>query len=111
MHDQSASARSLVMVYVGLLLLTAISYGISRIPLAPLNLVIALAIAFVKAALVAIIFMNVRYSPRIIWVVLIGSIAWLALLIIPTLGDYMTRGGTIHQHLRKDQHTGYIKPG
>ena len=58
----------------------------------PLNDVIALTIAVSKAMLVILYFMHVRYSPRLTWVAVAGGFFWLAILLILTLSDYITRG-------------------
>src|SRR6266480_1977206 len=58
----------------------------------PLNVVVALTIAVVKATLVILYFMHVRYSPRLIWLVVGGSLAWLGVLVIVTMTDYVSRG-------------------
>ncbi len=59
--------------------------------LGPLNVIVAVTIAFTKATLVVLYFMHVRYSDRTIWVVVITGFGWLAVLIVLTLSDYLTR--------------------
>ena len=55
------------------------------------NTVIALTIAVAKALLVILFFMHVRYSPRIIWVLVAGGFFWLAILMVLTASDYVSR--------------------
>ena len=55
------------------------------------NTVIALTIASVKATLVVLYFMHVRYSPRLVWVIVASALFWLAILFALTLSDYFTR--------------------
>jgi|EndMetStandDraft_5_1072996.scaffolds.fasta_scaffold123690_2 cytochrome c oxidase subunit 4 len=57
------------------------------------NTAVALAIAITKASLVVVFFMHVKYSPRLITLVVVGSFVWLAILLFITLSDYWTRGG------------------
>lgn len=57
------------------------------------NTAVALAIAITKASLVVVFFMHVKYSPRLIALVLVGSFVWLAILLFITLADYWTRTG------------------
>jgi hypothetical protein len=38
--------------------------------------------------------MHLRYSTRLTWVVLLGSIMWLGVLFVLTFSDYVTRPGT-----------------
>jgi cytochrome c oxidase subunit IV len=57
------------------------------------NTTVALAIAVTKATLVVVFFMHVKYSPRLITMVVVGSFVWLGILLFITLSDYWTRGG------------------
>ena len=55
------------------------------------NTVVALTIAVIKATLVVLYFMHVRYSSRLIWVIVIAGFFWLAIMFVFTIADYMTR--------------------
>jgi cytochrome c oxidase subunit 4 len=55
------------------------------------NIVIALAIATMKATLVVLYFMHARYSPKRTQLVIVCSVFWLAILLALTLSDYSTR--------------------
>jgi len=57
----------------------------------PLNAVVALTIAVVKATFVVLYFMHVRYSPRLIWLVIAAALFWMAILFALTISDYSTR--------------------
>ena len=57
----------------------------------PLNAVVALTIAVVKATLVVLYFMHVRYSSRLIWLVIAAALFWLAIMFALTISDYSTR--------------------
>jgi cytochrome c oxidase subunit 4 len=57
----------------------------------PLNAVVALTIAVVKATLVILYFMHVRYSSRLIWLIIGSALFWLAILFALTISDYWTR--------------------
>ena len=57
----------------------------------PLNAVVALTIASIKATLVVLYFMHVRYSGRLIWLVIVAALLWLAILFAITFSDYWTR--------------------
>lgn len=86
-------------IYVCLLILTGLTVGISRIHLSDyglgefgfLHTPIGLLIAIAKASLVILFFMHIYYSPRLVWVVALGSLLWLAILIFLTMNDYLTR--------------------
>src|SRR5438270_13486171 len=56
----------------------------------PLNAVVALTIASIKATLVVLYFMHVRYSGRLIWLVIVAALLWLAIMFAITLSDYWT---------------------
>jgi cytochrome c oxidase subunit 4 len=57
----------------------------------PLNAVVALTIAVVKATLVILYFMHVRYSGRLVWLVIIAALLWLMIMFAITFSDYWTR--------------------
>ena len=57
----------------------------------PLNAVVALTIATIKATLVVLYFMHVRYSSRLIWLVIAAALFWLAIMFALTISDYSTR--------------------
>ena len=57
----------------------------------PLNAIIAMTIAAVKATFVVLYFMHVRYSSRLIWLVIFAALFWLAILFALTISDYWTR--------------------
>ena len=56
-----------------------------------LNTIVALTIATAKATLVVLYFMHVRYSTRLVWVIVASALFWMALLFSFTLSDYYTR--------------------
>jgi cytochrome c oxidase subunit 4 len=74
-----------------LLLLTFLTWWVALHDLGRWNIVAALSIAFFKAALVALFFMHVRYSPRRTQLVVVAGLLWLAILLFLTMADYLTR--------------------
>ena len=58
----------------------------------PLNVIVAMTIAVVKATLVVLYFMHVRYSARLIWVIVASALFWMGILFALTFSDYLTRG-------------------
>jgi cytochrome c oxidase subunit 4 len=84
--------RSTYFTIFGLLMLgTAITVWAAFLDLGALNTVVALAIACTKAVLVALFFMHLKYSTRLTWAVVLGSVFWLAILLVLTFNDYLTR--------------------
>lgn len=55
------------------------------------NTVVALTIAVIKATLVVLYFMHVRYSTKLTWVIVIGGFFWLAIMFGLTMADYVSR--------------------
>jgi len=76
-------------ILMGLLVLTV---AFAYVDLGPMNLVIMLTIAVVKAVLVLLYFMHVRYGAHLTWAFAAGGFAWLAIMLVLTLSDYFTRG-------------------
>ena len=90
MSETIVPKKTYFLIFVVLLVLTAVTYGVAYIDLGRGNTVVALAIAFTKALLVVLFFMHVRYSPRLIWFVIGGGLFWLGILITLTMSDYLT---------------------
>ncbi len=57
-----------------------------------LNTIVALTIATTKATFVVLYFMHVRYSTRLVWVIVGSALFWLAIMFAFTFSDYLTRG-------------------
>lgn len=89
-------------VFVSLMALTALTTYAATINLDklvgietfPLNTVVALAIAVVKASLVVLFFMHIRYSSHLSRLVVVAGLFWLAILIALTASDVFTRNWT-----------------
>ncbi len=92
MSEHIVPLRIYVTIFLALLLGTGLTVwaGLQDFP-GPLNVVIALTIAVIKATLVVLYFMHARYSSRLIWVVFTSALFWLAILFALTLNDYWTR--------------------
>jgi cytochrome c oxidase subunit IV len=78
-------------IFAILMFCTYLTVQIAFLDLGAMNIVAALAIAVFKATLVILFFMHVKYSPKLTWAVVIGSIFWLGILLTLTFGDYLTR--------------------
>ena len=83
--------RTYLIIFGLLMLGTYLTVQAAFLDLGAFNTPIAIAIAIAKATIVVLYFMHVKYSPRLTWVVVIGSVFWLAILLIMTFGDYATR--------------------
>jgi cytochrome c oxidase subunit IV len=74
-----------------LLILTGLTVAAAYVNLGKFNIVVALAIATVKASLVVLFFMHAKYAPKRTQLVVIAGIFWLGLLLFMTLSDYESR--------------------
>jgi cytochrome c oxidase subunit 4 len=78
-------------IYAILMVCTGLTVWIAFLDLGPVNTIAALAIAVFKATLVVLFFMHVKYSTRLTWAVVLGSVFWFGILIALTMSDYLTR--------------------
>jgi len=78
-------------IYGILILCTFLTVQIAFFDLGPLNTIAAIGIAILKATLVILYFMHVKYSSRLTAAVVAGSVFWLAILVALTMTDYLTR--------------------
>jgi cytochrome c oxidase subunit 4 len=92
MAEHTIPPRTYLLVFAILLVLTYTTYTVAFIDLGSWSVAVALAIAIGKALLVALFFMHLRYSARLIWIVAAGGLFWLGILLALTLSDYLTRG-------------------
>jgi cytochrome c oxidase subunit 4 len=79
-------------VFASLMVLTFVTVAASRYDFGPWNTVVAMAIAVLKATLVILFFMHVKWSSRLVRLMVMAAFLWLALLIAGTLSDYDSRG-------------------
>jgi cytochrome c oxidase subunit 4 len=68
-------------VFVALIVLTVVTVAISRVDFGAMNIVIAMLVASVKAMLVAMFFMHLKYEKPLTWMFAFFPIFLLALLI------------------------------
>ncbi len=84
-------------VFLLLMVLTVLTVAVAKIDLekiwGPLNIIVAMTIAVIKATAVVLIFMHVRWSSKLTQVAVVSTLFWLAILLIFTISDYFTRGG------------------
>ena len=86
------SVRLNLTIYGILLGLLVLTVGLAYVDLGRLNFPVAISIAVTKAVLILLYFMHVRWSPKLTWAFAAAAFAWLGILIIFTLGDYLSRG-------------------
>jgi cytochrome c oxidase subunit 4 len=79
-------------IFGALMVLTGITVAAAFVNLGALNFPVALAIAIIKATLVVLFFMHVKYSSRLTKLVVATSLFFLLILLAETFMDYATRG-------------------
>jgi len=92
MSEHIVPVRVYVLIFLALMAGTGLTVwaGLRDFP-GPLNVIIALTIACIKATLVVLYFMHLRYSSRLVWVIFAAALFWLAILFALTFSDYWTR--------------------
>jgi cytochrome c oxidase subunit IV len=91
MPDHIVPRRVYYAVFAVLMVGTYLTVQAAYVDLGPFNTVVAVGIAVIKATLVVLFFMHVKYSTRLIWTVAAGSVFWLGILFLLTFSDYLTR--------------------
>ena len=92
MSDHVVSLKTYIAVFISLLVGTGLTVVAASFDMGFWNTPVALAIAVVKATLVILFFMHVKYSSRLTQVIIAASFFWLAIMLTFTLSDYFFRG-------------------
>ena len=85
------SFRCLFLVWATLLVLTAVTVGVSMLDLGALNIWTALGIATLKSSLVVLYFMHLKHEPRLLKICLFIALLTLATFIGLTFFDVLYR--------------------
>jgi cytochrome c oxidase subunit 4 len=89
------SPKIYVVIFVALMVCTLLTVYAATVDLnqyfSGLNIIVALAIATLKASLVVLFFMHGKYSPKRTQLVIVCSVFWLAIMLFMTMSDYITR--------------------
>lgn len=91
-HHFILPVKTALGIGTALLVLTAITVGISRVDLGPLNFTIAMVVATVKALLVGLFFMGLLYDKRENAMIFLTSFVFLGIFITLTGTDLFFRG-------------------
>jgi cytochrome c oxidase subunit IV len=93
MSEHIVPVRIYLMIFFVLLVGTALTVGAAFIDFPwRFNTIVALTIATIKATFVVLYFMHVRYSARLVWVIIISALFWMGIMFAFTFSDYFTRG-------------------
>src|SRR5829696_2883905 len=89
---QHVSLTTYLVVFAALMVLLIVTVAVAfYVHAGNLNLMIALVIATIKAALVVLFFMHVKYASRLTKIFVSAAFLWLAILFAITFSDYFTR--------------------
>ena len=92
MSEHIVSVKVYLAIFLALLVGTALTVAAAFVDFPwRLNTIVALTIASIKATLVVLYFMHVRYSPRLVWVIVASALFWMGILFAFTFSDYFTR--------------------
>ena len=97
MSEHIVPKKTYYLIFSALLVGTALTVMFAFINLHNFNIVAALVIAGIKATLVILFFMHVKYSSRLtkLWVVV--GFVWLGILLSVTMTDYLSRAWLVYQ--------------
>jgi len=92
MSEHISTIKSYVGIWLTLLAGTLLTVVAAKIDLGHFNVVVALTIATIKATLVVLFFMHVKYArEKLTKMVIIAALFWLAILLALSMADYGTR--------------------
>ena len=93
MSEHIVPVRIYLMIFFVLLVGTALTVAAAFVDFPwRFNTVVALTIATIKATFVVLYFMHVRYSARLVLVIIIAALFWMGIMFAFTFSDYFTRG-------------------
>jgi cytochrome c oxidase subunit 4 len=90
-RDHIISRRTYLLIDLALLVLAGTTIGLAHVNLGGWNAAVALLIAAVKAMLIVLFFMELKFSSPLVRIVGLAAILWLAILMVGTLDDVLTR--------------------
>ncbi|HCD52375.1 MAG TPA: hypothetical protein DEQ34_08005 [Balneolaceae bacterium] len=91
-----ATAKQLWTVGIALVILTLLTVVVSNLPIpSPLDIIVALSIALVKAFLVAAFFMGLYWDVKFNSMLLIGAVVFFILMVSVTLLDTLYRDDVV----------------
>ena len=83
--------KTYLLILCALLVLTATTTGAAFINMGVFSPIVALGIACIKAVLVILFFMHIRYSSRVMMLTVCAGFFTFLVLITMTLSDYISR--------------------
>ena len=84
--------KTYFLIFSALMIGTILTVAVAFVDMGFMNTPIALIIALVKASLVIMFFMHVKYSPKLVGLFAVAGFFWLCIMLALTMQDYYTRG-------------------
>lgn len=91
MSDHVVPVKIYVLIFLALMVGTGLTVGAAFVDLGAFNGIIALTIAMIKAVLVILFFMHVKYSSRMTKVTIVSAFVFLFILLALSMTDYVSR--------------------
>jgi len=91
-HPHVLPVRMYAGVWLALLVLTFITVKVSYFNFGIMNLVVAMGVATLKASLVVLFFMHLKYDEKFNAIIFAASLTFLTIFFVLTLADTMERG-------------------
>ncbi len=91
-HSHVASWKFYAGIFAVLIFFTLLTVGISRIHLGPLNLAVAVVIASMKATLVVLFFMHLKYDNKFNGIIFVSTLMFIGVFFAYTINDTAHRG-------------------
>jgi cytochrome c oxidase subunit 4 len=91
MSGHTISRNRYFLIFAALIVLLVLTISMAYIDLGPFNIFVAITIAIIKAVLVILYFMHVRYNNRVTWVFVSAGFFWLLIMFTLTMSDIVTR--------------------
>jgi cytochrome c oxidase subunit 4 len=111
-HAHISSLRFYVGIFLALIFFTLLTVAVSNVHLGKLNLIVAVVIASMKASLVVLFFMHLRYDSKFNSMILIVSLLFIGIFFAYTMNDTERRGEIdLLQGVKYSPETGLAAPG
>jgi cytochrome c oxidase subunit IV len=91
MARKDTSLKPLLLSWAALMVLLGSTLGLAFVPMGSFNIVVALAIATMKALIVFAVFMELWTGPSLRWVFAGAGFFWLMIMFFLSEADYLTR--------------------
>ncbi len=95
MAEHISSKKLYITIWAILICFTVITAAVSRVDLGQFSGIVALIIATIKAMLVILFFMHVKYiSEKMTVIVIVAGVFWLLIMMVLSMTDYVSRSWT-----------------